>query len=384
MAYEDQNKTTRWNAEQVRRATGDSTPRTAASRRRRQKETRKKRIIKWFAFVMVTSLILAEVGWLLVNDMCSFNKDDVTVQVEITKDDSIGSIAKKLKQEGLINYKWFFKLFALTRNAKKKIGVGTYELSSDMDYNALINNMRNRDAALDANTVKVVIPEGYTVKQTIALLAKYGVSSEEKLTDAAENYDFDYAFLKGKKTGDVSRLEGYLFPDTYEFYVNEKPESALGRLLANFEAKTDELQEDLAGSGYSLDQILTIASLIEKETDGKDRAKIASVIYNRLNKTGETARFLQIDASLIYGLGDDYDGTLTTADKEKKTPYNLYINQGLPPTPIANPGLEAIRAALSPEHTDYFFYALGKDGVHHFFKTYQEHLNFINSKQYGG
>ena len=147
---------------------------------------------------------------------------------------------------------------------------------------------------------------------------------------------------------------------------------------------SDELMDKISNSPYSMYQILTIASLIEKETDGTDREKIASVIYNRLNNVGETYHKLQIDASLIYGLGERYTGTLTTADLEYNTPYNLSLYEGLPPTPIANPGLASIQAAVEPASTNYYFYALGTDGVHHFFKTYREHVNFVNSAQYAG
>ncbi len=139
-------------------------------------------------------------------------------------------------------------------------------------------------------------------------------------------------------------------------------------------------------SKYSLKQIITIASLIEKETDGTDRAKIASVIYNRLDGPGDkggTNGLLQIDASLLYAL-PDHEGPITNADKNTDSKYNLYKYAGLPPTPIANPGLASIEAALEPESTGYYYYALGKDGKHHFSTTLAEHNAFINSGEYGG
>ena len=305
--------------------------------------------------------------------------------IEITRDDNLNTIATKLHDEGLIKYKWFFKAFGRLRHAESRIGIGTYAVDSDMDYDALINRMSNKNASLTANTVKISIPEGYNVRQIIALMDKYGVNTAEKLTDAAMNSDFNYSFIDNNKKGDLTRLEGYLFPDTYEFFVDEDPTHALSRLLDNFNTKmSDELMQKVEASGYSLNQILTIASLIEKETDGTDRENIASVIYNRLNNVGETYHKLQIDASLIYGLGDNYTGTLTSSDLNYNTPYNLSMYEGLPPTPIANPGLASIQAALEPAQTNYYFYALGKDGVHHFFKTYAEHASFVSSSQYAG
>ena len=282
----------------------------------------------------------------------------------------------------------FFKLFGAVRHAGDKIGIGTYELNTDMDYNALIQGMSNHNATINADTVTVTIPEGYSVRQIVSLLAKYGVNSEDALLDATERGSFDYSFLDSGKSG-IARLEGYLFPDTYEFFVNEDPSHAICRLLDNFSQRMDdELMTQVEESGYSLEEILIIASLIEKETDGKDRTNIASVIYNRLNNLGETYHKLEIDAAVIYGLGyangENYAGPLTQADLDKDTPYNLRMHEGLPPTPICNPGLASIRAALEPADTNYYFYALGKDGVHHFFKTYREHVNFVNSSQYGG
>ena len=343
------------------------------------------RSIVWVIFVVAASFALSGVGWLLANDFAALNKEPLTATVQVTKDDDLKSISDKLKDEGLIQYKWFFRLFGKMRHAEGKIGIGTYELNTEMDYNALINGMSNKNAALNASTVRVAIPEGYTVRQIISLLAQYGVNTEEELTEAAANYDFTYNFLSGKKKGDAKRLEGYLFPDTYEFYVGGNAATALGRMLKNFDDKlTPELRDQLEASEYSLDEILIIASLIEKETDGHDRANISSVIYNRLHNAGETNYLLQIDAAQIYGLGDRYTPPLTRTQLEIDTPYNTHLHQGLPPAPIANPGIASIEAALAPADTGYYFYALGKDGAHHYFSSYDKFLAFVGSDQYGG
>ena len=251
------------------------------------------RFVVWTLFVVIASLALSGVGWLLANDFAAFNKDEMTTTITVTKDDDLNTIADKLKDRGLIEYKWFFKLFGKVTHAEKKIGIGEHELNTRMDYNALINGMRSSSGSLTSETVRILIPEGYTVRQIIALLAKYGVNTEEELLDAAANYDFSYAFITGAK-GDAARLEGYLFPDTYEFYVNGNPATALAKMLSNFSKKMDdEMMEKVAASGRSLNEIITIASLIEKETDSHDRENIASVIYNRLSTAGETAYLLQ-------------------------------------------------------------------------------------------
>ncbi|MBE7004880.1 MAG: endolytic transglycosylase MltG [Ruminococcaceae bacterium] len=362
---------------------------TSAEREALRRKGRRRRgflrFVLWVIFVGASSLVLSGVGWLLANDFAALNKTPLTATITVTKDDDLATVADKLEEQGLIEYKWFFKLFGKVAHAESKIGIGTYELNTEMDYNALINAMRNKNAALDSATVRVAIPEGYTVKQIIELLVKYGVNTEEALTEAAKNYDYQYSFLDPAKKGDIRRLEGYLFPDTYEFYVGGNAANAIGKLLSNFNSKiTPEMNEKINSSGRTLEEVIIVASLIEKETDGHDRANIASVIYNRLNNVGETAHLLQIDASIIYGLGSKYTGKLTQDDLDYDTPYNLHLHGGLPPTPIANPGLASIEAALEPAETGYYFYALGKDGSHHFFDTYNKFLNFVNSDQYAG
>ena len=374
--------TASWDTEQVRRS--QQAHHTTARRRRR------KRInpLAYILFVLVISSILAGVGWLLMSDLCAFNRGTpVKVTVEVTADDTVSTVADKLCDAGLIKYKWFFKAFAGISHAKDKIGMGTYELNTDMDYNALITGMRSSAGNMNAETVRVTIPEGYTVAETIKLLAKNNVSTEEALLEAAQTYQFDYSFIDNNST-DISRLEGYLFPDTYEFYTNmKKPGAALAKMISNFNSKLDDDMLSAAQArGYDLKKIVTIASLIEKETDGADQGKIASVIYNRLEGPGDkggTYGFLQIDAALLYAL-PDHNGVITNEDKAVDSPYNLYKYAGLPPTPIANPGLKAIQAALNPETTDYYYYALGKDKLHHYSTTLQEHNNFLNSGDYIG
>lgn len=371
--------TASWDSRQVRSG--------AEQQGHAKRRPRRRRInpLLYILFVLVVSAVLAGIGWLLINDFCAFNKGPVETTIEVTAEDDLNSIADKLHDADLVQYKWFFKIFAKMDKAESKIGVGTYELNSNMDYLALITAMHNSSGNLTSETVRVTIPEGYTAAQIISLLAQKGVNTEEALTEAAKTYDFSYDFIDNTSE-DISRLEGYLFPDTYDFYVGEKASSALKRLLDNFNNKmNDERMNKAEGSGYSLKEIITIASLIEKETDGTDHANIASVIYNRLSDSGEhgTYGMLNIDASLLYAL-PDHEGSITNEDKQMDSRYNLYKYAGLPPTPIANPGIAAIDAALEPASTDYYYYALGKDGRHHYSTTLQEHNNFLNSGNYAG
>lgn len=368
-------ETSRWDAEQVRRG--------APQRRSRQKPPRGARVRYW-AFVLVISAILAGCAWLLINDLCSLNKKSVNTTIHISSSDKLSTISGKLHDAGLVKYKWFFTLFGKVDKAGSKIGAGTYKVDSNMDYLALINAMHGPSNGNSA-TVKVTIPEGYTVRQIIALLAKSGVSNATELTKAAKTAKFRYDFVDSHSK-ELSRLEGFLFPDTYEFFSDEDATSAFERLLDNFQAKMKGSRTtEISASKYNLKQIITIASLIEKESAGSDRKKISSVIYNRLADKGNhgTYGMLQIDASLLYAV-PNHTGAITDTDKKVDSPYNLYKNSGLPPTPIANPGMASIDAALHPDTTRFYYYALGKDGTHHFFTTYGQHSAFVKSDQYAG
>jgi len=366
-------------------------PMPAEKRPRQRKPYRRHRHVNpvlYVIMVMIISGLAACIGWLLMDDACSLNKPWVETSVQITKQDDLKSVARKLKNAGLVNYPWFFELFGKVVGAEEDIGVGTFTLNSNMDYFSLVDGMYVKTAKpVDKlETVTVSIPEGYTVREIIELLASKGVNTVEKLTETAQTADFDYEFIDNDSE-EISRLEGYLFPDTYEFYVGHDPKGALTKLLSNFNKKmTAERKGIAADMGFSVKDIIIIASLIEKETDGTDREKIASVIYNRLKDTSGkhgTNGILGIDAALLYVLPDAH-GVITQADLELNSPYNLRKYPGLSPTPIANPGVASIDAALKPADTDYYFYALGKDGRHHYFKTMREHTAFVQSGEYGG
>lgn len=403
--------TTNWDVEEVRRQreayrfmdeetarrdmeeSRERSRQRAAERIRRRKRNRRIawaiKIPLYFVFVLASSALIAEFGWMLASDFCAFGRGDRrTATVVVAMDDNIRDVSEKLYDADLIKYRWFFRLFANFTHAEDRIGAGTYELNTDMDYKALITGMRNSSGSMTTDSVRITIPEGYNVDDILSLLAKNGVATKEALVEAAKTTEFDFDFIDNESE-EVSRLEGYLFPDTYDFFKPERPASALNKLLANFERKQANWEGELAYAqtrGYDLHKIVTIASLIEKETDGSDQARIASVIYNRLDGPGDKAGtygLLQIDAALLYAL-PEHTGPITSADLETNSPYNLYKNPGLPPSPIANPGAKCIEAALTPESTDYYYYALAKDGKHRFFTNYREFSDFLSSGDYIG
>ncbi len=327
-------------------------------------------------FVLSVSLVLAFLSWRAACDVFALDKEYATAVVTVEKEDTMGEIASTLKEEGLIRHRWLFRFYAAISAAREEITAGVYEHNTDMDYHAIVTSMGASSST--RQTTMVTIPEGYTMEQIFRLLDSRGVCTYDDLMETAAEHDYNFSFLKDLPLGDAKRLEGYLFPDTYEFYMGERALYAINRMLVNFDAKvTDAMRGSAAEIAGSVRNMVIIASMIEKETDGEDQKNIASVIYNRLNNpSAETAGFLQIDATLYYVTGrlvtqDDYQ----TVD----SPYNTYLYKGLPAGPISNPGMASIYAALNPASTKYYYYALDKEGTHHFFKTYAEHSAFVAS-----
>lgn len=356
----------------------------------------------WVLLVVFIGAGLGRMIWKVSADMLAFGRENRAVTITIVEDDDLDDITTKLYNMGLIRYKGVFKFYGKLANAEEKIMPGTYHLNTIYDYNALVKKMSSYAARA---TTTVMIPEGYTCQQIFELLELKGVCTVEKLEEAAMNADLSkYWFLEGIDRSTPNCLEGYLFPDTYEFYLDYESELVLAKLLNTFNIRfSEQMQEKLITLNETLSEtmrkrglsetyiqehqitireLVIIASLVEKETSNDEESyNIASVIYNRLTNPGEYP-FLNIDAALVYVVGHN---ALTNEDKLVDSPYNTYLYKGLIPGPIANPGLASLNAALSPENTKYYFYALNPEtGVHKFFKTYEEHLRFLESLRKGG
>ena len=376
-------ETAKWDAEEVRRQASSSQHR-ASSRKRKNKRTN---TLIYLACVVLASCLLAGVGWLLVNDVCSLNKAPVEVKLVVEEGDTLSDVANKLKDAGLINYKGVFKLTSGLFKYKSYVEPGSYDLNSDMDYRALIRNMHDWDADSKESQglVDITIPEGYTVREIIDLLAEKGVATKEDLEDACANFAYeDYDFLDDDKLGSIDRMEGFLFPTTYTFDKNKTAVYAVDTMLTMFKNEiSQQMLQDIKNSPYDLRQIITMASLIERESIGDDteRKNISSVIHNRLENpdSEKGGRLLQLCSSINYIMV--HDG-VKSFDTTIDHPYNTYIHEGLTPGPICNPGLSAIKAAIYPADTDYYFFALGTDKKSHFFTDYNEHLRFVNSAEY--
>lgn len=330
--------------------------------------------------ILLISFILATIGWRWAGDVLALNKEPLTASVTITEGESLGDVTAELKEKGLVKYGYLFQLFASFTHKAEKITAGSYELSTVMDYSALLNNISSTSAYRE--TVTVTIPEGYTVEEIFKLMENKGVCSYSDLLKVAQEETFDFDFLKDVKTTKEKRLEGYLFPDTYEFYKGADAKNVINTMLKNFDERFDsKMEAEMQLLGYSKNDIIIMASIIEKETDGGDQRNIASVIQNRLKNTWATPKgYLQVDSTIQYLL-KERKKKLTDKDLEIDSPYNTYKNPGLPIGPICNPGLTAIQAALEPNKTNYYYFMLGKDGTTHFFDTEAAFLAFKAEQQ---
>jgi len=347
--------------------------RAPAKKKRRRRKLGCLAPIIWFVCVIGVSALFAGIAWLCADDLLSLTKDDLQVTIVVEDGDTVGDIAGKLKDMEVIKYPWLFELYGWFSEAEEKIDTGSYEINAAWDYRALVSAMREKGGY--RSTVKVTIPEGFTLKQALQRLAEEGVNSYDVLLETSKNYDFEYSFLEDLPSSET-RLEGYLFPNTHDFYVGESSITAINRLLADFNKKfKQDLRDRAETKGLTMHEVLTIASLIQKEAANKNEMpEIASVIFNRLNS--ENMRKLQIDATIQYILPERKEH-LTTADTQIDNLYNTYMYEGLPPGPICNPGIDAINAVLYPADTKYYYYALTEDGTHKFSRTFEEHQKVI-------
>ncbi|MBQ7330994.1 MAG: endolytic transglycosylase MltG [Oscillospiraceae bacterium] len=359
--------------------------------------------IIWLVIAVAIGVSLGNLLWVCATDVLAFGRQDSTVSITITASDNLDSITNKLYNAGLIQYPSLFKMYAKLAQVeeKEKISVGTFELNTLYDYHALVGGMSATSSYRE--TVKVIIPEGYTCQQIYTLLEEKGVCSAADMEAYASESQFDsYWFLENVEKGSKYCLEGFMFPSTYEFYTNDDPRRVFIKFLGafeenlpeDFEAKLASLNERLAAKykkngipqsyidehKITVKEMIIVASLIEKEAayTGEIR-NISSVIYNRLTNPNNYPN-LEIDATLVYALGGKTK--LTDEDLAMDHPYNTYKQKGLPPGAIANPGEYSMLAALDPTDTKYYFYALDTTQdirQHKFFETFQAHKDFINS-----
>lgn len=303
--------------------------------------------------------------------------------------DTVDSIGENLKQKGVIDSPFFFKLQVKMQGAEQDFKAGQFQLSTGMDTDKLIKTLTTSPTEVGQ---KFTIIEGVRVEEIAQTLAKNNIVDEAGFLqkagtpEGAAAYVDDFLQASGKPAD--KGLEGYLFPDTYEIKPEsgDKSDQVIRTMLGAMESKiTPEMRQEIAGKGRTVHQVLTIASIVQREGQKKEELPIiASVFWNRLAE--DPPMRLDADPTAQYALGnkDNWWPQLNLAPGDVDSPYNTYRIQGMPPAPICNPGLDAIKAAVSPAETKYlYFVAKGESdpGAHAFASTLAEHE--ANRLKYG-
>lgn len=299
-----------------------------------------------------------------------------TQDVVVSRGESAREVADDLYQKRLIRSETAFLYFYRGHHGVSGIQAGKYALAPNLKPSQILAILTHGEVVSDA--ISVTIPEGYNVQDIATKLQEQGICSSSAFLDAVRDGSFKEPFLAqlANRKNVRYRLEGFLFPDTYQFQPNEPAADVVNEMLQDFQNRvlTASNVALMKADHLSLNQLITEASLVENEAQvNQERPLIASVIDNRL-KAGMK---LQIDATVDYALGHHVD-VVTDADLQKaKGPYNTYLALGLPPGPIDSPGLLSIQAVLKPAHTDYLYYVAKGDGSgeHYFSKTYSEQLH---------
>lgn len=294
-------------------------------------------------------------------------------RVQIPAGTSSEEIARILERRGLIRSAVVFSLYSRVLGLHGRLQAGEYDISPEEGTERILWRLRMGDVVRH----RLVLPEGLTAQEVADRIERAGLGRADRfLALVRQPARFWIPQMQGNRAGSV---EGYLFPDTY-LLPRGLPEEVLVRILvARFEEVTRTLLSRPLPLGLTPHEVVTVASLVEREARvPEERARIAGVIYNRLR----VGMPLQIDASVLYALGT-HRPVVRTQDLQLDSPYNTYRTRGLPPGPIANPGLAALRAAVEPERHGYYYYVAQGDGTHRFSRTFEEHLEAIRQARNG-
>lgn len=320
------------------------------------------------ALIVIASLLMYHFYHFAMSPMAS---EGSPILITVLPGQGLNSTTNKLARENLISSAPKFKILAAVTGKDKLIKAGEYRFSSAMSPWDILQDLISGKVYLH----KLTIPEGYNLYQIGHAIQEAGICDENEFITAAT----DLVRVRQSAIPEPAEtFEGYLFPDTYYFAKGVIPDTILkamvGRLRSVFKSAWFERSKQL---GFSMHEVLTLASIIEKETgDANERPLISSVFHNRLVKNMR----LETDPTVIYGL-KDFDGNLTKKHLKTATPYNTYRRKGLPPGPIANPGLKAIEAALYPADTPYLFFVARKDRTHQFSTNIRDHINSVRKYQ---
>jgi UPF0755 protein len=323
---------------------------------------KKTKVFIYIISVLLTVAIFSFAAIYAVNEVFALSKSGAEKAFSLETECTVSECAERLKEEGIISCPFLFRIYFSLKSEKRAFPAGEYILSPAMSYDEIRYELFG--IGKERTQVRVTVPEGYTTDEIIELFLENGIGTREGFENAIENGNFDFAFVAAipEKKGRKYRLDGYLFPDTYMFFSDSGEEEVIAKMLANFERKfTGTMAEDASRAGFSVDEIVTLASMVQREAYYlSDMAGIASVFRNRLRGG---MKYLQSDATALYGEG-----------------YDTYENTGLPPGAICNPGEDALRASVYPANTKYYYFFTGKDKKAVFSRTYSDHKRQIANK----
>lgn len=337
----------------------------------------KKGILKSIIYTLVVIAISVGLAYVLITaafDYLGMDMNAVTAVVEIPKGATTKAIASILEENDIIDRPLFFRLCSKIKKADGTYQYGKYELKSDMSYDAIIAALQKVTTLAD--TVQIVIPEGLNAQQIAAILAEKQLCTEDEFINALQNETYDYPFLKDIDFEDPLRylkLEGYLFPDSYDFAPDATPKQIVDKMLETFDKRLTDanLYEKIENSGFTLDEIITLASIIQMEcsyTD--DMPLVSSVFHNRLAE-GSPLPKLQSDVTVLYV--NNYMVKRIENNQPMYDAYDTYTTEGLTEGPITNPGIEAIEAAVSPSQSEYYYFVTDINLKFYYAKTFAEH-----------
>ena len=326
---------------------------------------------------MTTIFIIGMAGFIYIQNGINTPRniqDDTKKEFVIQSGESVQRIADNLQDKNLISKADFLKFYVWKEKLAGKLQAGDYEVSSSMAIPEIVNLFIG--GKIKSDEIKITIPEGFLNKEIDERLTSNNLIKKGEFIDFDKNNNLDllkYEFLKDKPEN--TGLQGYYFPDTYIYYKDSTIEGVVKKMLDNFDKKLSQnLREEIKNQNKSVFKIIILASIVEKEAGfAGDMGKVASVFQNRL----DIGKALESDATINY-ITESGRPQSTYDDLRIDSPYNTYKYPGLPPAPICNPGIEAIKAAIYPEKTDYFYFLTKKDRETVFSKTYDEHLRNKN------
>ncbi|GMX58604.1 MAG: endolytic transglycosylase MltG [Candidatus Microsyncoccus archaeolyticus] len=313
-------------------------------------------LLKISFFILISSLFLV----LFFPKNIDFEEKTII----ITSGETIINIASDLENQGIIKNRYVFLLTAFIKNDLKNIQAGNYLLNSKMSNNEIINMLASGKTIKN----KITIPEGWTNKEIADYLESKELFNKESVLNSLNSSSYNYEFLTDKPN-DLG-LEGYVFPDTYFLETDESLENTIKIILSNFDKKlSPELREEILKQNKTIFQIITMASLIEKEViTYEDKQLVSGILWKRIDANMP----LQVDATIIYALGQKKE-SISVEDTKIDSPYNTYKYRGLPIGPICNPGFESIKAAIYPKESSYWYYLSKSNKETVFSKTLEEH-----------